>query len=185
YYKLFPNTFPNGSAGSPFLIDLKKLRKEYRTLQQENHPDILHGSVQLTSSSPEEQADQTSMIINKAYSTLTSSLKRAQFLLKKNANIDLNDDDSTKDYQFKDKSLLMQILEIHEELENISNEEELNQLKISNDERIANTEKKLDQLFKEKNYEDAALETVKLKYWFNIENAIKNWEPGKAVNLTH
>lgn len=189
YYKLFPKTFPEGSS---FKVDLKKLRKEYRALQQDVHPDMLHGSVQLNNSSstsstepPQDIKDEVSSVLNKAYSTLKSSLPRAQYILKTKADIDLTNDDQIKEFQFKDKNLLLFILELHEELENITKEEELVDLKRQNDLRIASTELELLLLFDRQEYQQAALELVKLKYWYNIANAIKNWEYGKPVNLTH
>lgn len=182
YYKIFHNTFPNGPppAGS-FDVDQRQLRKEFRNLQGQYHPDILNSGdekVQL------DDAEYSS-VLNHAYATLKSPLTRAQYILKLNANIDITTDEASKDYQFKDKALLLDILEIHEELENVSDDSELAALKISNDERIQDSISKLGQLFKDEDYENAAMESIKLKYWFNIDNAIKEWEEGKPVIMTH
>ncbi|CCH44510.1 DnaJ subfamily A member 3, mitochondrial [Wickerhamomyces ciferrii] len=176
-FQLFPKTFPN--AQIRFRVDQKSLRKEYRLLQQESHPDsnIDHGSEL-------KYDDSTSSLLNKAYSTLKDSLARSQHILELNG-IDLKQDEISKKYSTKDHELLFDILDIHENLENVSNETELEKLKEENDERIESSEDSLEQFFKDQNYEDAAVETIRLKYWWNIDNAIKNWEPGKPVNLTH
>ncbi|AOA65162.1 Fe-S cluster biogenesis specialized J-protein [Komagataella phaffii CBS 7435] len=182
YYRIFHNTFPYGPppAGS-FDVDQRQLRKEFRKLQAKYHPDILNSGDDKVHLDDEEY----SSLLNNAYATLKSPLTRAQYILKLNANIDITTDEASKSYQFKDKALLLDILEIHEELENVSDDSELAALKISNDERIAESISKLGQLFKDEDYENAAMESIKLKYWFNIDNAIKEWEEGKPVIMTH
>ncbi|KAG7901764.1 hypothetical protein KL935_001724 [Ogataea polymorpha] len=178
FYKLFPKTFPKGSPpNSLFSVDLKQLRKEFRLLQSTNHPDL--------NRIKDETAGDLSSLLNNAYTVLSSPLKRSQYLLKKNANIDLNDDAVNKKFQFQDQSVLMEILNVHEDLEDIQSEQELAKLEQENDERIEKSIAKLEELYKTEDYEAIALETVKLKFWENIKNALKEWEAGKPVNLTH
>ncbi|ESW99444.1 hypothetical protein KL918_001625 [Ogataea parapolymorpha] len=178
FYKLFPKTFPKGSPpNSPFSVDLKQLRNEFRLLQSTNHPDL--------NRIKDETAGDLSSLLNNAYTVLSSPLKRSQYLLKKNANIDLNNDAVNKKFQFQDQSVLMEILNVHEDLEDIQSEQELAKLEQENDERIEKSIAKLEELYKTEDYEAIALETVKLKFWENIKNALKEWEAGKPVNLTH
>ncbi|KAG7890662.1 hypothetical protein KL936_001946 [Ogataea polymorpha] len=178
FYKLFPKTFPKGSPpNSPFSVDLKQLRKEFRLLQSTNHPDL--------NRIKDETAGDLSSLLNNAYTVLSSPLKRSQYLLKKNADIDLNDDAVNKKFQFQDQSVLMEILNVHEDLEDIQSEQELAKLEQENDERIEKSIAKLEELYETEDYEAIALETVKLKFWENIKNALKEWEAGKPVNLTH
>ncbi|OUM53283.1 hypothetical protein BVG19_g2552 [[Candida] boidinii] len=187
YFKLFPQTFDKG-LGPPatsYIVDLKKLRKEYRSLQAQNHPDLQKNISELAGSAPDSSAEDMSSFINTAYTTLKDPLKRAQYILKKNANIDVTSDETSQTYQFKDKELLMNILEIHEQLETLATETDLNRLQNENDERIESSELNLTHFFKEEDYESAAIETIKLKYWYNIHNALKEWENGKPVQLTH
>lgn len=169
-FQLFPKT----TKSKPhFQIDLKSLRKEYRTLQQQLHPDINH-----------QTNDSQSSLLNKAYSTLKSSLLRSQHILQLNG-IDLTKDDISQKYSLQDKQLLFEILDIHETLENITDEMELESIKLENDERIAKSEELLDSLFQNNQFDKAAVETIRLKYWYNINNAIKNWAPDKPIQLTH
>lgn len=187
YFKLFPQTFEKG-LGPPatsYIVDLKKLRKEYRLLQSKNHPDLKKNISELAGSDPGSSAEDMSSFINTAYTTLKDPLKRAQYILKKNANIDVTNDETSQTYQFKDKELLMNILEIHEQLETLATETDLNRLQNENEERIESSELNLTRFFKEEDYESAAIETIKLKYWYNIQNALKEWENGKPVQLTH
>ncbi|KAH3668461.1 hypothetical protein OGAPHI_002215 [Ogataea philodendri] len=178
YYKLFPQTFPSGAPPkAPFAVDLKKLRKEFRLLQSTNHPDI--------NKIKDATSGDVSSLLNNAYAVLSSPLRRSQYLLNRNAGIDLNNDDISKKFQFQDQSILMEILDVHEDLENIQNESELEGLEAQNNERIENSISRLEELYKGDDYDAIALETVKLKFWENIRNALKEWEAGKPVNLTH
>ncbi|VEU21689.1 DEKNAAC102448 [Brettanomyces naardenensis] len=186
YYGLFPNTFPNGAPpSSSFIINPRQLRKEYRKLQAVNHPDLI-SKLNKSGEDTDETVHLSSSLINKAYDTINDPLKRSQYLLKLNANIDLTSDEATHKYEFADQSTLMKILDIHESLENITNEEEVEKSKEENEQRIEQSVKALNDLYKEDaDYDAIALETIRLKYWWNIKNALKEWQPGQPVNLTH
>lgn len=177
FFTLFPKTT---NSKIFFKIDPKSLRKEYRSLQQQLHPD---SNISHDDTIPKYDDSQSSLL-NKAYSTLKSSLLRSQHILALNG-IDLSKDEVSKEYSLKDRELLFEILDIHENLENVNNENELEPVKQENDERIEKSEDTLNELFNNKDYENAAVETIRLRYWWNIDNAIKNWEPGKPINLTH
>lgn len=183
YFKLFPKTFPSGklSPGCGFTVDTKKLRKEYRKLQSLNHPDLNN---QLNNENENNSEDKSSLI-NKAYEILSDPLKRAQYILLIQAGIDLSNDEVGKSLQFQDKSMLFEMMEIHEKLENIMNEKELEILKNENQQRINELINNLNKLFDLKEWDKAALDTIRLKYCYNIKNALKEWEHGKPVILTH
>ncbi|CDK25344.1 unnamed protein product [Kuraishia capsulata CBS 1993] len=173
YFKVFPKTFPEQRP--TFKVDLRKLRKEYRGLQAINHPDL---------NQKLNQEEGASSVINHAYNTLKSPLNRSQYLLKLLKGYDVAEDEFFRTRQMADKELLMTILEIHEELEN-ANENDIEGLKQENDARIQETVQELEKLYEAEDYDAAALGTIKLKYWVNIDTALKNWELGKPVELTH
>lgn len=187
YYKLFPKTFPSGPPpASTFNIDSKKLRKEYRLLQSTNHPDLkneLNKTQKIESA--EKKAEFSSSFINKAYETLSDPLKRSQYILELNSNIDLANDEVGKKLQFQDKTMLLEMMEIHERLENIMNEKDLEDMKNENNIKIEKLCETLNELFQKKDYDNAALVTIRLKYCYNIKNALKEWEAGKPIHLTH
>ncbi|GMM36917.1 J-type chaperone [Saccharomycopsis crataegensis] len=204
YFQLFPRTFPNhGPPNDRFLINPKLLRKEYLQLQGETHPDLLLGLSGSNASNAEgaitaeEIVAENSKVLNRAYAMLKSPLTRSQHYLMLNDIDIMNDDDNnnssstSSSSQFRkiasqDQELLLMILDIHEQLETCGSQEELKQLKVENDQRIVEAEKILDDLYyNHHDLQNAAVETIKLNYWCNIKNAIKEWEPGKAVNLTH
>jgi molecular chaperone HscB len=113
--------------------------------------------------------------LNKAYITLKSPLTRAQYLLELHG-IDLTNETGTQEYT--DQATLFDVLDIHESLESIDDEEELTKYKQENDERIKESVKKLEELFGSEQWDQAARECIKLKYWMNIDNAVKNWDGG-------
>lgn len=81
----------------------------------------------------------------------------------------------------------MQVMEAHEQLELAELENELETLGAENDERIRSTEEKINQSLKHTSidWEELMMDAIQLKYWVNIQNGIKDWEPGKPVHLTH
>jgi molecular chaperone HscB len=125
-----------------------------------------------------KRAEALSARINEAYKTLQNPLLRAQYLLSLRG-IEVAEDETAK---VEDPELLMEVLEQIEEAEN---EEDLEGMKDSNDERIRRSEKVLEQAFKEDDIERAKSEAVKLRYWINIKESIDNWEQGKPVVLQH
>lgn len=180
FYQLFPRTFPKGEP--TWNYDQGKLRKEYRALQAQHHPDMItksEGSVEAN-----DNGDQSSLI-NKAYHTLKDPLLRSQYVLKLVDGIDLSQEHVAQEIMQKNPSLLMQVLDIHEQLEDVENEEDVRAIDQENRKRIKNIESELTECYASKNYKQAAELTIELRYWANLAKAIKEWEPGKPVNLTH
>lgn len=177
YFAMFPKTFPSGktSPGGGFAVDPKKLRSEYRKLQSINHPDLNLGN----------NSEDKSSLINKAYETLSDPLKRAQYILLIQSGIDLSNDEVGKSLQFQDKAMLFEMMEIHERLENIMNEKELQEMKSENQNKIKELIDQLNKYFDQKDWDNAALATIRLKYCYNIKNTLKEWQPGQPVTLTH
>lgn len=175
YFQLFPSTFKTETKNK-FKVDLKKLRKEYRSLQAIHHPDKTHNLEEKT------QEENFSNLLNQAYNQLKSPLTRSQYILQ-TKGIDLNKDDN-----IIDDEILMEILSINEQLESIENEVELDQLQQENDDKINSILEQLEQCYENDNEGDlqkALHLTVNLKYYENIKKSIKNWERGSPVRLNH
>lgn len=79
----------------------------------------------------------------------------------------------------------MEVLEAREEIEEAQSEEDLWPMKVINEERIRGSLKRLGELFKEDDLENAKVETVRLRYWVNIRESLNSWEKGKPVVLAH
>ncbi|CAG84584.2 DEHA2A06974p [Debaryomyces hansenii CBS767] len=201
YFDLFPQTFPDhGPPNESFMINPRRLRREYRTLQSEHHPDIVIGSAALSKSGDNGVDDKFSSLLNKAYSTISNPYSRIAHLIEVNHpdHLDITQDDISKrlisDFQSSSdersmeyKNMLMMVLEAHESLELATQDQDLEALSEENDERIVESEEAIGKLLETKplNWNGIMMEAVRLKYWINIQKGIKDWEPGKPVNITH
>ncbi|KAK6505479.1 hypothetical protein TWF481_007377 [Arthrobotrys musiformis] len=176
YYTLFPQTLPAGPPpNGPFTINLRTLRSEFLKLQQSTHPDLF----------PPQQrkiAETASAQLNKAYTTLCSPLLRAEYLLTLRGYQDPAEDETHK---LSDHELLMDVLDANEILETATREEELVELREKNEERIRECIERLEGFFKEDRLDEVRGEVVRLKYWVNVAEGLKHWEPGKGVSLQH
>lgn len=200
FFELFPKCFPSGGPPADlFIVNLRQLRREYRNLQSEHHPDVIMGSAALSSDSG-SQKDRTSALVNRAYSTIRNPYTRAAYVaqLHHPDHLDITQDDVSKEliskfqsespeYSSDYKMLLMTVLDAHESLELASSESDLESLLTENDARIEETEANIEKLLTAKPivWEDVIIEAIRMKYWVNIANGIKEWEPGKPVHLTH
>ncbi|QLG73317.1 hypothetical protein HG535_0E04010 [Zygotorulaspora mrakii] len=180
FYELFPRTFPKGTP--QWNIEQSKLRKEYRALQAQYHPDML--SATFGKSSDHDGGDQSSLL-NKAYHTLKDPLLRSQHILKAVQGTDLSQERIAQDIMQSNPDLLIQVLDTHEQLEEVQNIEDVHVIERENKQRITSIEHQLEQCFNDKDFAKASKLTVELKYWVNLAKAIKEWEPGKPVTLSH
>lgn len=175
FYELFPDSL---SAGPPprgkFHIDIKQLRREYLRLQSKAHPDR-------HSQENKSRAEAASARINEAFKTLQDPLLRAQYLLSLRG-IDVAEDETAK---VEDPSLLMEVLEAREEIEAVQSEEELEPLKLRNEERVMESVKGLEKAFEANDVAAAKHEAVKLRYWINIKESLSSWKRGKPIILVH
>ncbi|KAA8896295.1 Fe-S protein assembly co-chaperone HscB [Sphaerosporella brunnea] len=171
FYTLFPQSIPSGPPpAGPFSIDLRALQREFFALQQRSHPD--------TPAHVRSADGPSSAFINRAYSTLRDPLQRAQYLLAR-AGVDVEDER----LKLEDPALLLEVLEAQEEVEAAASEEELLPLVDRNRERIDESLRVLETAFADADLETARREAVRLRYWRNVEEAIKAWEHGKGAHV--
>lgn len=143
-------------------------------MQGEAHPD--HHSQDMKG-----RAEALSSQINEAYKTLSDPLLRTQYLLSLRG-IDVAEDETAK---VEDQGLLMQVLESQEVIEEAESEKDLEGLKQTNHERLEESVKILEQAFEKDDIDTAKKEAVRLRYWTNIRDGIRSFEPGKPVTLIH
>ncbi len=213
FYELFPKTLPQGPPPhGPFHINVRTLRDEFLQLQASAHPDFHHSAREAvddlaaaesseteTESAPaagarhsfaRARAEALSSHINEAYRTLASPLLRAQYLLQQRYGIDLAGDESTLGAGpgtagGDSTELLMAVLEVREHIEQAMSEEDLEPIRVQNDARMRDSEAVLADAFAA---DDAAVtrrEAVRLRYWVNIDDALRNWERGKNIVIEH
>ncbi|KAK9473325.1 uncharacterized protein V1510DRAFT_363491 [Dipodascopsis tothii] len=177
YFNLFPGTFKDGPPPAcPFDLNARQLRSEFLRLQAKTHPDLAR--------TDEDKAkfEDASAKLNKAYSTLSQPLSRALYLLEEQG-FGVQEDDSKRMTQ--DVELLAELYDVHEQVEEATTEEEIAQIKEENDERIADIQRDVSAAFDANDLDAAKLATIRLKYWVNVQNMLRDWEPGKPVVMIH
>lgn len=184
-------------------VDLNELKSIWRKRMSLSHPDRMG-----TKNEKEQKiAAQQSAMINKAYETLREPLQRAHLLLEKFQSSIPSEAES-----LEDPEVLMEVMELREELEEASTEEEAAQVRAKNKgeytiliyvmrktaahffffilpiaERLDATVDTLKEAFSKQppDTEAARSAAVGLRYWNNIEKAAREWQPGKRVELQH
>lgn len=175
HYDFFPGTIPQGPPPQgPFHVDLKQLRKEFLQMQATAHPDRHPGELK-------GRAEALSARINEAYKTLQDPLRRTQYILSLRG-IDVAEDETAK---VDDPTLLMEVLEARETIEEAEKETDLDAIRAENDSNLKDSIRKIEEAFKKDDLHTAKEEAVKLRYWTNIKESIDDWEPGKPVVLIH
>jgi molecular chaperone HscB len=96
--------------------------------------------------------------------------------------INVAEDETAK---VEDPELLMEVLDTREEIEAAQEEEELDELKRVNNERIEMSEGVIESAFREDDIQRVVGEAVKLRYWVNIKESLDGWERGKPVVVVH
>jgi molecular chaperone HscB len=79
----------------------------------------------------------------------------------------------------------MTVLEVREAIEDATSHEEVEEIKLENQERIRGVIKELEGAFATGNGEAARDKTIELRYWEGLRKACDEWEPGKRVELVH
>lgn len=207
YYDLFPETLPQGPPPQgPFDIDVRALRREFLRLQAASHPDYFHSASTTNSSdssspssspsSPENiaaakrrrQAEAISSHINAAYKTLSHPLLRAQYILAERYGVDLAGDEAGSHAGIgaaADPTLLVEVLEAREAIDEAESEADLEAPMAENEERIGRCIDGLRRAFAEGDVDGAVGEAVRLRYWESIKEGIRGWEKGAGGGLLH
>lgn len=180
HYTIFPKTLPNGPPPTgPFDISLQELRREFLSLQGLAHPD------KFPEGPSKRKAEALSSRINEAYRALGDPLARAQYLLASQHDIDVTAEDGANKHP-QSPETLMQVMEVQEAVEEAEDESVISELKVENEERIAQTVGEMGQAFESGDIDSATKLCSKLKFWYTIRDGLREWEPGtKSVRLVH
>lgn len=164
FYQFFPTLFPHGGPPEdPFAIDARALKSEFLRLQNETHPDRVQGA----NEELRKKYETRSSHLNIAYKALLDPLQRAQHVLLLHGIDALAEKDT-----LTDEDLLIEVLIAREAISEVSSEEELRDLERENNEKLKQSERVLEEAFKNSDFERAKLETIKLSYWQNIKRQI-------------
>ncbi|KAJ9194512.1 hypothetical protein DTO164E3_4160 [Paecilomyces variotii] len=184
YYSIFPKTLPNGPPpNSPFDISVADLRREFLALQNQIHPD------KHAPGHAKERAEALSSRINEAYRTLADPLARAQYILAHWHGIDVMAEDGSSQHAL-DPEMLMEVMDVQETIEEVGAdpqaEAEIERLKGENNARLEETVKALGEAFDHGDIEAARKECVRLRFWYSLAQALRDWEPGTTeLRIVH
>lgn len=79
----------------------------------------------------------------------------------------------------------MEVLELREQIEEAETEVEVEEMRTDNEERLAKSVRVLEEAFARDDLEAARREAVRLRYWVNVGDTLREWERGKPVLLHH
>jgi len=146
-----------------FDVDPKELTEKFRNLQRFLHPDKFSQK----SEQEKEYSASHSSLANKAYSVINKPLSRGLYLLK------LQEED-LEGKQDLDQDFLTHIVELNEQLlESMDSLEELRQLDKENDKVLNGLVEEISRAFKQDDLDTARLLLLKVKYYANIEEKVK------------
>ncbi|EEB05071.1 DNAJ domain-containing protein Jac1 [Schizosaccharomyces japonicus yFS275] len=162
FYDMFPDVVSKPPPQGPFDIDAKALRRSYLKQAKFMHPDVAQGE-------DRKAIELKAAELSKAYRTLLSPLSRAEYILSLN-----NESADSEEIKNNDPEFLMQILEVHEQLQEVgSSPDALNRLKQENDERKQNEIANLKQAMEKADWEQARYFVARLRYWESISRNIQ------------
>ncbi|KAI1308010.1 hypothetical protein EDD11_004346 [Mortierella claussenii] len=158
-----------------FDVETKDLRNKFLRIQQQVHPD----SYSQNTNGDQIYAQQQSSLANKAYSTLKEPLSRANYILEL-LGASIHETES-----LDEPELLMEVMEARELLEDAQTEQEVEDLKSVNDNRIKQAVEGLSCAFQKQDLEAAKTLAIELQYWIRIQNVIRDWAAGKPIVADH
>ncbi|GAB6018966.1 hypothetical protein CHUAL_000606 [Chamberlinius hualienensis] len=157
YYKLF-------GVSQRFSLDVTQLTERFRQLQSAVHPDKFSGKSQIE----QDYSNACSSLLNSAYKTLINPIDRGNYLLKLEQQATVNETDVSVNTEF-----LVDIMELNETLADNPTVEELEIIHCDNKQMIATLTGQLTESFNGKDWSAVKELLIKLKYYNNIEEKIK------------
>eukprot|EP00940_MAST-03C_sp_MAST-3C-sp2_P003026 g3026.t1 len=146
-----------------FDVDEGLLEKTYWDLQKQLHPDMYHTRGKDFADLAEEQ----SSLVNDSYHLLKSPYERSKLILNEKG-FDIGDEERT----YSDPSLLMEVMEIRESIEDSSSDAELEAIGAKNQEKIEETVQVLERAHETRDYDSACQQTIRLRYLNTIRNEV-------------
>ena len=161
------NAFDVLGVPEKFKIDEADLKKRYRKLMNEYHPDR---NRQSAADEQDEMRDKSSAV-TQAYQELTSPHKRAAHLMALRGK----PMDETLSQNVVGMEFLMQVMEVREEVDNVEpgSDEGLRPLLAENEKRIAETCNDLEKAHEIGDLDRALQLTARLQYWNRVTETIR------------
>ncbi|VDP51637.1 unnamed protein product [Heligmosomoides polygyrus] len=146
-----------------FNIEDSLLKKRFRELQFKLHPDRFARA----SEHEKELSDEHSRRLNESYKTLSEPLHRAKYLLKILGDTDIADKE--KDL---DESSLMEMMDWHERIAEMTTKRELTAENEKLQEEIDGLLAQLGRLFEDKNLDGVRETITRLSYLYSVRKLI-------------
>ena len=181
-------------------IDQRELKALWRRTMAIAHPDRLVNKDQ----DEQQLGAQQSAIVNKAYETLDQPLSRALYLVRimnvcacvmiPLTYVDVDPqlqragvESVEEGMSVEDPSLLMEVMELQETLQDAEDQATVDQVGAANQEHLRDVLHELDAAFAAPHTDTDRIRqlAVQLRYWTNIEKAVREWQPGQRVELHH
>jgi len=133
------------------------------------HPDRWSGKP------PDQQniAARLSSLVNDAYTTLNNPVRRAFYILEREGFHHEGEE------SIDDPTLIMDILEQHENLEHAQSQEEVDAIRAENKDEYDAVVQRISELVEARNWQEVKNNSIALKYRQGIDLAAKAW-PDKA-----
>ncbi|WFD29594.1 molecular chaperone [Malassezia sp. CBS 17886] len=159
-------------------VDGGVLKSQWREKMALFHPDRLVGKPP----AEQERGAAQSAVLNKAYETLLQPLPRALYLLERMGEPGIEETQS-----MEDPVLLMEVMELQEALANAEDTAAVDAIAEDNAAKLQETLAELGRVFGTVPVDADRVRqlAMRLRYWTNIEQAIKEWQPGARVELHH
>ncbi|KAH1180148.1 iron-sulfur cluster co-chaperone protein HscB isoform X2 [Mauremys mutica] len=160
-----PDLFRLMGCNHSFNINVQQLQQRFRSLQRSLHPDYF-------SQRPQKERDfseQHSSLVNRAYQTLLSPLRRGLYLLELNGVELAKGTDSDIDVEF-----LKEIMEINETLAEPNNEAKIEEIESFIAVKREELTKDVSKAFERDDLQEAKKLLAKMKYFENLEDKVKS-----------
>ncbi|WFD18275.1 molecular chaperone [Malassezia caprae] len=185
YYELLGMPF-DSVPKQGWQVDQGTLKSQWRRTMALSHPDrLVHKP-----SHEQEIGAQQSALLNKAYETLRQPLTRVLYLVRiedlqqlERQGIEAIPEGTS----MADPSLLMEVMELQEALADAEDEAAVEQVHEANQEHMQDVLGQLDQVFADIPLDTQRVQALamQLRYWTNIDKAVREWQPGKRPELQH
>ncbi|WFD25303.1 molecular chaperone [Malassezia nana] len=159
-------------------VDLGTLKSQWRRALALTHPDrLVH--------KPEKEQHvgaHQSAILNKAYETIRHPLSRVVYLLERQGV-----EATPEGTSMTDPAFLMQVMELQEALEEAEEQSAVEQVDAVNQSYLREVLSQLDEAFATTPLDTERVQklAIQLRYWTNIDKAIRECQPGKRPELFH
>merc|ERR1711920_684803 len=113
-----------------------------------------------------------SMRVNEAVAVLRSPIKRAGYWMELNGARVLEEDQ-----RMEDMETMMEVMELSEEIDDATTQEQIDKLSGQHDEKISAVEQRLDGIFQKQDWDGARKFVERLQMLVRLRERMNDWQP--------